>query len=67
MLTNSLAFAHLPNGEKDFGSVRLWGTIGWVAIGWIFGEPWLDWATGANVGQCLLFAGVISLVMAATA
>ncbi len=46
-LTNSLAFVHLPNGEKDFGAIRLWGTIGWVAIGWIFGA-WLDWATGAS-------------------
>ena len=41
-LTNSLAFHHLRNGEKDFGAVRLWGTIGWIAIGWAFGS-WLDW------------------------
>ena len=63
-LTNSLAFHHLPNGEKDFGGVRLWGTIGWIAIGWAFGA-WLDSVTGASVGQCLLFAGVLSFVMAA--
>lgn len=63
-LTNSLAFHHLPNGEKDFGAVRLWGTIGWIAIGWVFGA-WLDWVTGADVGQCLLFAGVLSIIMAA--
>jgi MFS family permease len=63
-LTNALAFHHLPNGEKDFGAVRLWGTIGWIAIGWVFGA-WLDWVTGADVGQCLFFAGILSIVMAA--
>ncbi|HVS35357.1 MAG TPA: MFS transporter [Gemmataceae bacterium] len=64
-LTNSLAFHHLPNGEKDFGGVRLWGTIGWIAIGWAF-SGWLDSVVGQqNVGQCLIFAGVLSLVMAA--
>ena len=40
-LTNSLAFAHLPNGEKDFGSVRLWGTIGWIVVGVVFGFGWI--------------------------
>ena len=74
-LTNSLAFAHLPNGEKDFGSVRLWGTIGWIVVGVLFGYGWLalpSWAPALaaslphppNVGDCLIVAGVLSLVMA---
>jgi MFS family permease len=46
----SLSFAHLPAPARDYGGVRLWGTIGWVAIGWLVGywrtepswlEPWL--------------------------
>ncbi len=61
-LTNSLSFHHLPNGEKDFGGIRLWGTLGWIAVGWAFG--FYLRATGANVGLCLTIAGVISLVMA---
>ena len=32
-LTNSLAFHHLPDVERDFGKVRLWGTFGWIAVG----------------------------------
>ncbi len=32
-LTNSLAFHHLPDRDRDFGRVRLWGTIGWIAVG----------------------------------
>ena len=37
-LTNSLAFAHLPNRDQDFGPVRVWGTIGWIAVGITVGQ-----------------------------
>jgi nucleoside transporter len=32
-LTNSLAFHHIPDINRDFGRVRVWGTIGWVVVG----------------------------------
>ena len=32
-ITNSIAFANLKDPQKDFGPVRLWGTIGWIAAG----------------------------------
>jgi len=32
-LTNSLAFHHIPNRDRDFGRVRIWGTVGWIAAG----------------------------------
>ena len=32
-LTNSLAFTHLPDRDRDFGRVRVWGTLGWIAVG----------------------------------
>lgn len=35
-LTNSLAFAHLDDPDKEFSRVRVWGTFGWIAAGWIF-------------------------------
>jgi MFS family permease len=45
-LTISVCFAHLPDPALRYGSVRLWGTIGWAAAGLLLGcwfaEPaWL--------------------------
>lgn len=39
-LTNSLSFHHLVDRDRDFGRVRLWGTIGWIVVGIGVGQ-WL--------------------------
>jgi nucleoside transporter len=39
-LTNSLSFHHLKDRDRDFGKIRLWGTIGWIAVGIGIGQ-WL--------------------------
>lgn len=46
-LTNSLAFHHLPDRDRDFGKVRLWGTLGWIVV-------------GIGIGQWLLHTHTIS-------
>ena len=48
-LTNSLAFHHLPDRDRDFGKVRLWGTIGWIAAGIGIGQWLLAHHTPAGV------------------
>ncbi|MEY4762534.1 MAG: hypothetical protein RLZZ200_2390 [Pseudomonadota bacterium] len=35
-VTNTLAFANLPNPSRDFGTVRMGGTMGWVMVSWPF-------------------------------
>lgn len=50
-LTNSLAFAHLPDRDRDFGPVRLWGTIGWIAVGILVGQLLLRQHTPSGVPQ----------------
>jgi MFS family permease len=40
-LGTSLCFAHLALPESDYGRVRLWGTLGWVAAIWIM-SGWFD-------------------------
>ncbi len=39
-LTNSISFHHLPDRDRDFGKVRVWGTVGWIAAGIAVGQ-WL--------------------------
>ncbi len=34
-LSNSLAFRNLARPDRDFAGVRLWGTVGWMAVGWV--------------------------------
>jgi MFS family permease len=41
-VTNSIAFANLPDA-KDFGFVRMGGTIGWILAAWPFTFILVDW------------------------
>ena len=34
-VANSISFANIKN-SRDFGLIRLWGTIGWIAASWPF-------------------------------
>ncbi len=43
-VTNSIAFSAMADPQKDFGPVRLWGTIGWIAASWPFIFILADWA-----------------------
>ncbi len=43
-IANSIAFANLANPQDDFGKVRLWGTIGWIAASLPFVFILVNWA-----------------------
>jgi len=43
-VTNTVAFANLSDPQREFGPVRLWGTIGWIAASWPFIFILADWA-----------------------
>jgi len=65
-LTNSIAFVNLKNSEKEFGAIRVWGTIGWIAAGWAL-AGWRALGKSpegiAMKGDTLLLAGVFSILM----
>jgi nucleoside transporter len=50
-ITNSIAFANVQDQQKDFGLVRLWGTIGWIAASWPFILIIADWARIPEFGS----------------
>lgn len=50
-LTNSLSFHHLRDRDKDFGKVRLWGTVGWIAAGIGIGQWLLHMHSPAGLGD----------------
>ncbi len=55
-LTNSLAFHHLEDRDRDFGPIRLWGTIGWIAVGIGVGQWLLHMHTPADATAELIAA-----------
>lgn len=42
-ITNSIAFAHMSDPQKQFGPVRMGGTIGWILAAWPFTFILVDW------------------------
>jgi nucleoside transporter len=64
-VTNSLAFANLQDPAKDFGFVRMGGTIGWIVVSWPFIFLLSAQSTVAEMRWIFLGAAIISFVLAA--
>lgn len=41
-LSNSLAMAHMDDPRRQFPGVRVWGTIAWIVVSWLFPMLWLQ-------------------------
>src|SRR6266851_8636424 len=42
-IVNSIAFANMKDSQKEFGAVRMGGTIGWILAAWPFTFILVDW------------------------
>ncbi|MGH9349845.1 MAG: MFS transporter [Vicinamibacterales bacterium] len=67
-LTNAVVFHHVRDARKDFGRIRLWGTIGWIAASWPFVFI-LAGKTGPDLhgalGSIFTVAALASVILAA--
>lgn len=59
-LANALCFHHLKDAQKDFPVVRVFGTVGWIAAGWIL-SYWMEWQK-RPFGDALYFGAAFSFV-----
>ena len=62
-ITNSIAFANMQDPEKEFGLVRMGGTIGWILAAWPFTFIFVNW-DAVNAAHP---AGVVDWIGAALA
>jgi len=60
-LANSVAFRQMSNPNKEFASIRVFGTIGWIATGWL-----IDKVFKLDAGELVLtfkIAAIASLLL----
>ena len=50
-ITNSIAFANITDPQKEFGLVRVGGTIGWILAAWPFVFLLVDWSKVPAIEQ----------------
>ncbi|HTU90301.1 MAG TPA: MFS transporter [Gemmataceae bacterium] len=78
MLGATIGFAHLKHPERQYGPVRMWGTVGWMASAWMvsywFQDPeWLCQLVGwlrpdlpvSERADLFRVGGLMSFVLAA--
>jgi nucleoside transporter len=65
-LTNSVAMINLKSSEKEFGAIRVWGTLGWIGAGLAL-WGWRTFAAGNESlvmgGDMIFLAGIFSILM----
>ena len=64
-VTNAVAFAHLKEPAKDFGLVRMGGTVGWIVVSWPLIFLLSANSTVTEMRWIFLVAAIISFALAA--
>ncbi len=56
-MSNTLAMKNIADTERDFPSIRVLGTIGWIVAG--FALSWLGWSTQINMFYLTAVTGIL--------
>lgn len=62
-IANTIAFTHLKDAKKDYGIVRMGGTLGWILVAWPFVFILVDWTkvpAFSSVGLVEWFGAIFS-------
>ncbi|PPL00300.1 nucleoside transporter [Parapedobacter indicus] len=60
-LVNSISFRQMKDPSREFSSIRVLGTIGWIIAGLIIG--WLGWEQANQLALTFKMASVASLIL----
>ena len=62
-LSNSITFQNVTDSQKHFPRIRLWGTIGWIAAGWLFSFLWIQDNGGGTLSTVIILAALASFIL----
>ncbi|HEX7943912.1 MAG TPA: MFS transporter [Phenylobacterium sp.] len=64
-VSNAIAFANLKDPAKNFGAIRMGGTVGWILVSWPFVFLLGAHATAEQVRSIFIVSAVVSFALAA--
>ena len=64
-LVNSVMFSHLTDADSQSPGIFIWAPIAWALVGWLLAGWRQTRKTESDGKDCLIFASVLSLAMAA--